>query len=185
MLLNLLEEYTVSDDEIVLEMDPGMAFGTGDHETTALCIEALDKYIEPGTQVLDIGCGTGVLSVASVLLGAEKATAVDLDRNAVSITADNARRNRVDDKLEVVHGNLLDKVKGRFDIAVANIIADVIIELTLSINSFLKPNGLFIASGIILERLDDVVKEMEASGLEVVETKTRGEWAAVVSRANA
>lgn len=179
------EEYTVKGDEIVLEMDPGMAFGTGIHETTALCIDALDRFIEPGARVVDIGCGTGVLAVSSILLGAEKATAVDLDSNAVAITAENAKRNQVDDKLEVFHGNLLDKVEGRFDIAVANIIADVIIELTLTIDNFLKPNGLFIASGIILDRLQDVLDAMEASGLEVVEKNTRGEWAVVVSRVNA
>ncbi len=162
-----------------------MAFGTGIHETTALCIDALDRFIEPGARVVDIGCGTGVLAVSSILLGAEKATAVDLDSNAVAITAENAKRNQVDDKLEVFHGNLLDKVEGRFDIAVANIIADVIIELTLTIDNFLKPNGLFIASGIILDRLQDVLDAMEASGLEVVEKNTRGEWAVVVSRVNA
>ncbi len=179
------EDYSKKGDEIVLEMDPGMAFGTGIHETTALCIDALDRYLKPGTRVVDIGCGTGVLAISSVLLGAAGATAIDLDSNAVRITADNARRNRVEDKLEVINGNLLDNVQGRFDIAVANIIADVIIELTGYIDRVLKPKGLFIASGIILDRLQDVAEAVKASGLELIESKTKGEWAVVVCQANA
>lgn len=179
------EQYNSRDDEIVLEMDPGMAFGTGTHETTTLCIDALDRYLKSGAKVVDIGCGTGVLAVSSLLLGAEKATAVDLDSNAVQITKENAKRNRVDHRLEVIHGNQLDQVHGQFDIAVANIIADVIIDLTKSIGSFLKPKGLFIASGIILDRLQDVIDGAEAAGLELIEKKTKGEWAVVVCRANA
>jgi ribosomal protein L11 methyltransferase len=179
------EQYNSKDDEVVLEMDPGMAFGTGTHETTTLCIDALDRYLKSGETVVDIGCGTGVLAVSSLLLGAEKATAIDLDSNAVQVAKENAERNQVDHRLEVIHGNLLDQVHGQFDIAVANIIADVILDLTKSIRSFLKPNGLFIASGIILDRLQDVIEGMEASGLELIEKKTKGEWAVVVCKANA
>ena len=179
------EQYESKDDEIVLEMDPGMAFGTGTHETTTLCIDALDRYLKGGETVVDIGCGTGVLAVSALLLGAEIATAIDLDSNAVQIAKENAERNRVNHRMEVIHGNLLDQVYGQFDIAVANIIADVIIDLTKSIRRFLKPNGLFIASGIILDRLQDVLEEMEASGLELIEKKTKGEWAVVVCKANA
>ncbi len=171
--------------EVVLEMDPGMAFGTGTHETTTLCIDAIDRYIQKGAEVADIGCGTGVLGITAILLGAEKATAVDVDSNAVRITKENARRNRVEDQLEAIHGNLLDPIKGQFDMIIANIIADVIIQLTDSISNYLKPNGLFIASGIIQERLTDVVEAMKAVGLEAVDTNTKGEWAMVVCKLNA
>ena len=179
------EEYSKKGDEIVLEMDPGMAFGTGTHETTSLCIQALEKYVKPGAKVIDIGCGSGILAISSVLLGAESAAAIDLDSNAVKITLENAKRNHVEDRINVIHGNLLDNVQGRFDVAVANIIADVIINLTSSIGSYLTPDGLFIASGIILERLQDVTHAAETAGLEIIEKKTKGEWAVVVCRANA
>ena len=176
---------SLEDGEVVLEMDPGMAFGTGTHETTSLCVDAIDRYIEKGADIADIGCGTGVLAVAAILLGAEKATAVDIDSNAVKATAENARRNHVEDRLEVIHGNLLDPVKGRYDMIIANIIADVIIQLTESIGSCLKPKGLFIASGIIRERLSDVLEAMRTAGLEALEIKTKGEWTMVVCKLNA
>ena len=180
------EQYIRAPDEIVLEMDPGMAFGTGTHETTALCIEALDKYVKSGDTVVDIGCGSGILAVSSLLLGAAHATAVDLDSNAVKVAVENARRNHVEDRMEIIHGNLLDKVQNKkFDLAVANIIADVIIDLASYIGDFLKPDGLFIASGIIMERLQDVLQAAEAAGLELIEKSTKGEWAVVVCKANA
>ena len=179
------EKYDKKGDEIVLEMDPGMAFGTGIHETTALCVYALEKYIKPGDRIVDIGCGTGILAISSVLLGAEYATAIDLDSNAVRIAAENVRRNHVEGRVDVIRGNLLDKVEGRYDIAVANILADVIINLSNVIGNYLNPDGLFIASGIILERLQDVTAAAETAGLEIVEKKTKGEWALVVCRYNA
>ena len=172
-------------DEVVLEMDPGMAFGTGTHETTTLCIDAIDRYIQKGAEVADIGCGTGVLGISAILLGAEKAIAVDVDSNAVRITAENAGRNHVENRLEAIQGNLLDPIQGQYDMIIANIIADVVIQLTETISNYLKPNGLFIASGIIRERLTDVVEAMKTAGLEVIETNTKGEWAMVVCKLNA
>jgi ribosomal protein L11 methyltransferase len=179
------EAYEKQPGEIVLELDPGMAFGTGTHETTALCIDAVDRYLSKGGEVVDIGCGSGVLAISALLLGAEKAVAVDLDTNAVKATLENARRNHVEDKIEIIHGNLLDKVDGRFDMAIANIIADVIIDLSSYIGSYFKPGGLFIASGIILDRLEDVKEAVRKAGLELIEYNTRGEWAVVVCKANA
>jgi ribosomal protein L11 methyltransferase len=179
------EPYEKSPGEVILELDPGMAFGTGTHETTILCIKAIDKYIEPGQTIVDIGCGTGILAIASVLLGGRQAIAIDLDSNAVKAAQENVKLNRVEDRVKVVHGNLLDKIEGQFDLVVANIIADVIIGLTESVLDFIKPGGVFISSGIILDRLDDVLEAVESAGLEIVERQTMGEWAVVVCRRNA
>jgi ribosomal protein L11 methyltransferase len=179
------EPYEKKPGEVILELDPGMAFGTGTHETTVLCIRAIDKYIEPGHTIVDIGCGTGVLAIASVLLGGRQAVAVDLDSNAVKAAVENVKLNHVEDRVEVIHGNLLDKVQGQFDIVVANIIADVIIGLSESVLDFIRPGGVFISSGIILDRLQDVLNAVESAGLEIVEKETMGEWAVVVCRRNA
>lgn len=179
------EEYTGKPDEHILELDPGMAFGTGTHETTMLCIRAIDKYTKPGMSVVDIGCGTGVLAIAALLLGADKATAIDLDSNAAKIAGENAQLNKVADKMEVIHGNLLDKIHSKYDIVVANIIADIVINLSEFIKDFMNPESVFIASGIILDRLEDVTTAIEAAGLKIIHKETMGEWAVVVSRQNA
>ena len=133
------EEYSPAQGEIILELDPGMAFGTGTHETTILCIQALENYINKDSQLLDVGCGTGILAIAGLLLGAKNAVAVDLDLDAVRITKENALRNNVHDNLDVIHGNLMDKVDGKFNIIVANIIADAIIEISKDIKVYICP----------------------------------------------
>ena len=169
-------------EELVIEIDPGMAFGTGTHETTTLCIQMLERYVEPSDTVLDMGCGTGILAIASILLGAERALAVDIDKNAVDIARENSRINNVEDRIHVVHGDLLADVEGKFDIVVSNIIADVIIELSHDIDKFMKRDGIFIASGIILDRLDEVRAALKDNGFDEIEHVTLGEWAIVVSR---
>ncbi len=176
------EEYLPSYDEVVVDIDPGMAFGTGTHETTILCIRMLEKYIAHSHEVLDIGCGTGILAISSVLLGAKRAVAVDIDERATHIAKVNSERNNTDDRVDIIHGNLLDNIEGQFDIVVANIVSDVIIELSRDIGSFLNENGLFIVSGIILERLDEVKTALKDNGFYEVESITLGEWAVVVSR---
>ncbi|NLX71364.1 MAG: 50S ribosomal protein L11 methyltransferase [Clostridiales bacterium] len=176
------EEYQPKEEEIILELDPGMAFGTGTHQTTILCIRALEKLVGPHHRVLDIGCGTGILSIASLLLGAQHAVAVDIDPDAVKITRENAMQNGVLSRMDVVHGNLLDKVEGKFDIIVANIIADTIIELSGLLKDYLNKNGYFIASGIIVDRLNDVLKALDKEQYGDTEYHTLDEWAVVVVR---
>lgn len=178
------ETYNKKKGQVILTLDPGKAFGTGTHETTMLCMQAIDQYIRPDHSLIDIGCGTGVLSIGALLLGAKAATAIDLDGNAVEIARKNAQINKVLDRMTLVHGNLLDEIEGSYDIVVANIIADVIIELSQYVTNYIKAGGLFISSGIIHERLDEVIEQIESVGLIIEKVAKMGEWAMVVSRYN-
>lgn len=177
------EEYTPrDDDEVIIEMDPGMAFGTGTHETTSMCLELIEKYIAKGDVVFDIGCGSGILGIASAKLGASSVIGVDLDANAVKVAKNNVNSNNVQHIMKLYEGNLLDVIDQKADIVVANIIADVIIELSQSVLEFLKTNGLFIASGIIKERLQDVKEAMDKNGLDIIDLYEKGSWCALAAR---
>ncbi|MCT4605286.1 MAG: 50S ribosomal protein L11 methyltransferase [Marinisporobacter sp.] len=176
------EEYTPSPDDIVVELDPGMAFGTGTHETTMMCIQNLEKYVKDTSTVFDIGCGSGILSIVAAKLGAKEVIGVDLDEVAVKASKQNVLDNRVEDTVTIKHGNLMDVINGQCDIVVANIIADVIIYLSDFIKDFMKEKSVFIASGIILEKVDEVVNALEKNGMEIVEVRRQGEWAAIVSK---
>lgn len=168
--------------DLIIEIDPGGAFGSGTHETTSMCIEQLDKRVKPDTLVYDIGCGSGILAIAAAKLGAKEVIAVDLDQAAVETSIENVRLNAVESQVTVKHGNLMDVVSGKADIVVANIIADVICFLSESIHQFMHEESLFIASGIINLKLEQVLNSLKANGLEVVEVVEKGEWAVVVSR---
>ena len=176
------EDYTADGDRLIIEIDPGGAFGSGTHETTSMCMEMLEENVTPDVDVFDIGCGSGILGIAAAKLGAKSVVAVDLDEAAVMTTKDNAIRNGVDKSFEVHHGNLMDVVEGKADIVIANIIADIIILLSKDVRSFMKPDGLFISSGIIDTKVDDVVNGLESSGFEIIEVRRRGEWAAILAR---
>lgn len=176
------EDYEKEDDDIILELDPGMAFGTGTHETTIMCIRQLEKYIKPGQTVFDVGCGSGILSIAAAKLGAERVIAVDLDELAIKVTNENAKINHVKNFIDVRHGNLLDVVSETSDIIVANIIAEIIVILTKDITKFLKKGGMFITSGIIHEKVDMVKEAMIAEGLNIIDTITLGEWICIVAK---
>lgn len=174
------EEYTSMPGDIIIEIDPGMAFGTGTHETTRMCIELLEKYVRKGMIVIDVGCGSGILSIVSSKLGASKITGVDIDEVAVKASLDNVKLSGAEN-VEILHGNMLDLIKDRGDIVIANIIADAVIGLSGVVPKFLKPGGLFISSGIIKDRLNDVTDAFSSNGFEIVELKTDGEWAALAS----
>ncbi len=175
----------------VFEINPGMSFGTGTHESTQLCIENLEKIITPDADVLDLGCGSGILSVIALLLGAGHAVAVDIDPNAARIAGENAAKNHIaSDRYITLSGDILSDERLRnkiaqqkYDIVLANIVADVIIALAPSVKAFLKPDAAFICSGIISDRLEDVKEVMAAGGLIINKIETKGDWAAIVAGA--
>lgn len=179
------EEYVPSGEEVVVELDPGMAFGTGTHETTTMCTRLLEKYVQDNSIVYDIGCGSGILSIIAAKLGAKKAIGVDIDEVAYRVSMSNAEINSVQNIVDIRHGNLMEVIKGKADIVVANIIADIIKILAKDITTFMKPNSKFIASGIILEKIDEVTEALESNGLNVVSIERLGEWAAIVSELGA
>jgi ribosomal protein L11 methyltransferase len=176
------EDYVPVDDEIVINIDPGMAFGTGTHETTQLCAIKLEEYIKPGDVVLDIGCGTGVLSLIAGKLKAKKVVAVDFDTLAVKIARENAELNDLGGMVEIREGNLLDVIDEKADVIVANILAAAIVELSGIIKPYLKENGIFISSGIIIDRLADVLNALEAENFKLVFVQQMGEWVGVVAQ---
>lgn len=175
------EEYTPPDGRVVLELDPGMAFGCGNHPTTTMCMEFLEGIIKGGETVADVGTGTGILAITSAKLGAARVFAVDLDEVAVNVARENARLNKVEDKVEVLRGNLLDQVNQPVDIIIANIVANVIIVLAPDVLRILKPGGIFITSGIIRNRAEEVKEKLEQTGFKVLERKEDGEWVSYLS----
>ncbi len=182
------EDFQGEDSDIIFTIDPGSAFGTGLHQTTQLCIESLEKIGTDDKEILDLGCGSGILSIVSLLLGGKSATAVDIDKNAV----DNALKNGEINKVQNYRGlfgdvlnddSLVHNIKKvRYDIVVANIVADVIISLTPSVKEFIKNDGIFISSGIIKGRLDEVLGKFKEEGFEVLNAYEKDEWVCVVAK---
>lgn len=164
---------------IVLSIDPGLSFGTGTHETTRLCLEAIESRAGSGAfeSFLDVGCGSGILSIAALLLGAQTAVAVDIDAFAVKTARENGRANDFDEpRYKVLEGDLVDKVSGKFDVVAANIVADTVIRLSNDVKKFISPGGVFIASGIIDKRESDVLAAFDVSGLDVLNRYERSGW---------
>jgi ribosomal protein L11 methyltransferase len=176
------EEYEQAFDDIIIELDPGMAFGTGTHHTTQLCIRCLEEIMKKDSVVFDVGTGSGILSVAAAKLGAAKVKAIDLDTVAVRVARENVSHNKVDDIVSVSHGDLLTGVEGKADIIVANIIADVIIKVLPDIPARLKSQGIFLASGIISERLSDVAEAMKKNDFIIEKVIEDDGWVAIVAR---
>jgi len=175
------EDVEPKEDDLVIEMDPKMAFGTGTHETTKMCCEVLEEQVKEGITVLDIGTGSGILSIASALLGAKEVTAVDIDPVAVKVAKENAALMGLSDKINIICGNLADEINEKFDIVVANIIADAIVTLAPAAKECVKKDGIFIASGIINTRYEDVENALKKSGFKTILKKEDGDWVLVMS----
>ena len=169
-------------DRVKLILDPGLAFGTGGHETTSLCLEALDERVKGGERVLDIGTGSGILAIAALKLGAASAEGVDIDPVAVRTAGENAALNGVADQLTVLVGDLSDKASGTYDIITANIVANAILSLAPAVPDLMAEDAVFIASGIIDSRKDEVIAGLEAAGLAVQEVKEKRGWECIVCR---
>ena len=172
------EEYDT--DRTVITMDPGMAFGTGTHETTSLCLETLDELVQGGERMLDIGTGSGILAIAALKLGAKEAEGVDIDPMCVRTAGENARRNGVAEQLTVLVGDLSDKASGVYDIITANIVAAAILSLAPAVPALMAPGAKFIASGIIDERRDEVLNGLKAAGLRPVQVKEKRGWVCII-----
>ena len=173
-------EYVPEPEDLVLEIDPGMAFGTGTHPTTALCIQMLEAHLAPGMSLLDVGTGSGILMIAARKLGAGRIFGVDTDPVAVTVAEKNLRLNGISD-FDLAAGSL-SGVQGRFDLVAANILSEVILALLPDIHRVLGPKGIFIGSGIIQENGDAVIAGMKALDFEILEVRAREGWVAIVGR---
>lgn len=174
------ETYDNKDGRIVIELDPGMAFGTGGHETTKMCLILLQKYMKENDNILDIGCGSGILSIAGKLLGANKVVGADLDPKAIEISKKNALANGAD--VDFTVSNLFSQVPGKGKLVIANIVAEIIVVLVDQLRDHLQPGGTFICSGIIEEKSHLVEEALEKNGFELLEKSTENEWVALVAR---
>jgi ribosomal protein L11 methyltransferase len=176
------EAYEAEPDDVVLELDPGMAFGTGTHPTTCLCLQGLEEIIRPDTLVFDVGTGSGILAMAAARLGARAIKAVDIDGVAVRTAKENIAKAGLTDRIDVKQGDLLHGTEGQADVIVANILADVIIQLLPDVPGKLKDDGVFLASGVIEQYLDDVTRAAEAVGLTVTKVDRIQDWVGIQMR---
>ncbi|MBR1708654.1 MAG: 50S ribosomal protein L11 methyltransferase [Clostridia bacterium] len=176
------EKYEPAENEHVIVMDPGMAFGTGTHETTAMCMDHLCHYMNKGETCIDVGCGSGILGIAAAKLGAKHVLAIDLDPDAVRVAEENVERNQLSSTITVMHGDLLEHQEEKANVIVANIIADVICFLCTPVKSHLLPDGVFICSGIIKEREPDVLHALENAGYQIDRRLEKGEWVSLAAR---
>lgn len=171
-----------SDNRKVLSIEPGLAFGTGTHDTTRLCMEMLEKYLKDGDTVLDTGCGSGILGIAALLLGAKSVVGVDIDELAVKTAIENGKVNAfTEPEYKILHGNLTDKVTGKFDVILANIVADVIIMFSEFVGDFMKDSSYFIVSGIIAPRENEVRSALAKNGFKIIEERRSGDWLCFVT----
>lgn len=176
------EDYDNSQGRILIELDPGMAFGTGTHETTSLCLRGLESYLKPGFTVFDIGCGSGILSIAAAKLGATRVLGVDIEPLSVKTSLENIEINKVEDCVSIREGDLLDNVEGKADLVVSNILADIIISMLDDLKGHMSKNGLFISSGIINVKEESVRKSLEEKGFEILDSIHDGEWVMIIAR---
>ncbi len=175
------EEYEKKDGEEIIKLEPGMAFGTGSHETTSLCIKKLEEYMKPGMKVLDIGTGSGILSIAASKLGASEVLGVDIDPMSVYIANENKKLNEVTNA-EFIVGDLLSRVKDKYDIVVSNILAEVIVTMTGDLHKFMNKDGIFISSGILKVKSAMVIDSLEANGFDILNVEDINEWTSIVAK---
>ena len=173
-----------NDKRIVIKINPGMAFGTGTHESTYMCLELLERYVKKDDEIFDIGCGSGILAIAGLKLGAKRALAVDIDDKCIDASHENAGLNKLEDKMEIKKGNLLDVVKGRADLIVSNIIAEIIVDEIKNLKNHMDKGGIFITSGIIKERRQMVIDALKDNGFEIIDELEKNNWVAIVGRLN-
>lgn len=173
------EKYDPEPEDLIVELDPGMAFGTGTHETTGMCMELLEKHLKPGVRVMDVGTGSGILAIAAAKLGAQNVLAVDIDPDAVKVAKENVLHNGVESRVRVIQGDLVKSEAMPCELAVANIVADAIIMLSGPLTRHLQKGGLFLCSGIIREREQDVLAAAQAAGYILADRLTKGEWVAL------
>ena len=173
------EEYAPQGDEVVIELDPGAAFGTGTHATTSMCIRQLEKLVKPGMTVYDVGTGSGILSIISAKLGATNIQAVDYDDSVLKIVEENLEQNNVQDIISVAQSDLMQNVHGKAELVIANIIADIIIRLFDQLDEHLEAGGTLLTSGIIEDRIEDVLAAAEKHGYGVVERMESKGWACI------
>lgn len=177
------EDYTpVHSDELIIELDPGMAFGTGTHPTTVMSIQALERTIEEGSKVIDVGTGSGVLSIAAALLGASHIEALDLDEVAVKSARLNIELNKVDDRVTIRQNHLLDGIEEEVDVVVANILAEIILRFTNDAARVVKKGGYFITAGIILQKKEEVKAAIMEAGFQILETIVMEDWVAFIAK---
>ena len=176
------EAYEAAPGDLVIELDPGMAFGTGTHETTSMCMQLLEKHLQEGMRVMDVGTGSGILAIAAARLGAREVLAIDIDPAAVKVARENIALNHVQDRVRAVEGDLCKSEAMPCDLAVANIVADAIRMLAAPLTRHLKKGGLLICSGIIREREQDVLEAALAAGYAVADRLEKGEWVALALR---
>ena len=179
------EEYEPKDDEVVIELDPGAAFGTGTHATTSMCIRQLEKLVKPGMTVFDVGTGSGILSIISDKLGATNIQAVDYDDSVLKIVGENLEQNNVQDIISVAQSDLMQNVHGKAELVIANIIADIIIRLFDQLDEHLEQGGTLLTSGIIEDRIEDVLAAAEKHGYGVVERLENKGWACITFKRKA
>ena len=173
------ESYEAKEGELVVELDPGAAFGTGTHATTSMCIKELEQLVKPGMTVFDVGTGSGILSIISAKLGAKDIQAVDYDDSVIKIVEENLAQNNVQDIVSVAQSDLMQNVHGKANLVIANIIADIIIRLFDQLDEHLEEDGTLLTSGIIEDRIDDVIDAADAHGYQVVKRLENKDWACI------
>lgn len=178
------EEVPEDTDKLVMQLDPGMAFGTGDHETTSMCAVLMDEFGCKGKDVLDVGTGSGILAIAADLLGGNEILGVDIDPIAVEVAIENGQINGCGENVRFIEGDLTKGIDFKADIVVANLMAEMVVMLTKAVKNHMKSGAIYISSGILNEKKDMVIEALNEAGLEVVKVLDKGDWSAIAARNN-